>query len=193
MAAPNLYVIAGCNGAGKTTASFVVLPELLGCKEFVNADEIARGISPFNVEGVAITAGKVMLERINALIGEKVDFGFETTLSSRGTIRIIERAAQQGYTITLVLFWLRSPQIAVNRVAQRVSEGGHGLADETVIRRYFRGLDHFKSIYKTTMLNFWMIVDNSDLEFKVIAESEAGIERVHDLETFSIIMHANGK
>ncbi|MGB3078404.1 MAG: hypothetical protein WBB31_04940 [Saprospiraceae bacterium] len=75
---PNLYIIAGCNGAGKTTASFVVLPELLGCREFINADEIAKGISPFNPESVAITSGKIMLERIHFLLEEEVDFGFET-------------------------------------------------------------------------------------------------------------------
>lgn len=80
---PNLYIIAGCNGAGKTTASYTVLPEMLNCKEFVNADEIARGLSPFQPEKAAIDAGKIMLTRIQDLIKFQVDFSFETTLSAR--------------------------------------------------------------------------------------------------------------
>lgn len=192
MAQPNLYVIAGCNGAGKTTASFVVLPELLGCREFVNADEIARGISPFNIEGVAITAGKVMLERIQSLIGEKEDFGYETTLSSYGTLRIIESARLHGYRITLVFFWLRSPEIAIQRVAQRVKEGGHGLPDETIIRRYHRGIESFKKMMNS-MVDVWMMVDNSDSSFKIIAESSNDQIKVHDLEIFVRITKGNGK
>ena len=89
---PKLYIIAGCNGAGKTTASYTVLPEMLGCKEFVNADEIARGLSPFNPEGVAIQAGRLMIDRVLHLLKEGVDFAFETTLSTRSYVKLIERA-----------------------------------------------------------------------------------------------------
>ncbi len=191
MAAPNLYVIAGCNGAGKTTAAFVLLPELLGCREFVNADEIARGISPFNPESVAITAGKVMLDRIQTLIGEKVDFGFETTLSSYGTLRIIESAKLHGYRITLVFFWLNSAETAIQRVAQRVSEGGHGIPAETIVRRYYRGIVNFKKIYQNAT-DVWMVVDNSDSSFKIIAESIYGSEKIHSEVDFIKFLE-NGK
>lgn len=88
---PNLYIIAGCNGAGKTTASYTVLPEILECKEFVNADSIAAGLSPFNPESVALEAGRLMLQRINSLLEEKVDFAFETTLSTRSYASFIKR------------------------------------------------------------------------------------------------------
>ncbi|MEI6433550.1 MAG: zeta toxin family protein, partial [Bacteroidota bacterium] len=126
---PNLYIIAGCNGAGKTTASYTVLPEMLNCKEFVNADEIARGLSPFQPEKVAIDAGKIMLTRIQELIKSKVDFSFETTLSPRYFIILIKEAQEQGYFVTLVFFWLNSVDLAIQRVRMRVSEGGHDIPE----------------------------------------------------------------
>lgn len=103
-----LYVIAGCNGAGKTTASYTILPEILDCKEFVNADEIARGISPFQPEKVGIEAGRLMLKRIKNLLEEGESFAFETTLSTRSYVKFIERAKQLGYQITCLFFWLDS-------------------------------------------------------------------------------------
>ena len=103
---PKLYIIAGCNGAGKTTASYTVLPEMLGCKEFVNADEIAKGLSPFNPESVAIEAGRLMLQRMDDLLSEGSDFAFETTLSTRSYVKFIERAQAKGYFVTLLYFWL---------------------------------------------------------------------------------------
>ncbi|MBO9566302.1 MAG: zeta toxin family protein [Niastella sp.] len=122
---PNLYIIAGCNGAGKTTASFTILPEILNCKEFVNADSIAAGLSPFNPDNVALEAGRIMLQRINQLMNEKIDFAFETTLATRSYVQLIKRAQEIGYEVTLLFFWLNSPEIAVERVAKRVSKGGH--------------------------------------------------------------------
>ena len=120
---PNLYIIAGCNGAGKTTASYTVLPEILNCREFVNADNIAAGLSPFNVESVAFAAARIMLQRMNELLNEKVDFAFETTLSTRSYVSFIRKAKSSGYQITLLYFWLSSPQNAIQRVAKRVSQG----------------------------------------------------------------------
>ncbi|HWZ03579.1 MAG TPA: zeta toxin family protein, partial [Mucilaginibacter sp.] len=124
---PNLYIIAGCNGAGKTTASYTILPEILDCREFVNADNIAAGISPFNPESVAIEAGRIMLKRIDELLSEEVDFAFETTLATRSYVSFIKKAKQVGYQVTLLYFWLNSPQMAYDRVAKRVSEGGHNI------------------------------------------------------------------
>ena len=96
---PNLYIIAGCNGAGKTTTSYTVLPEMLNCKEFVNADEIARGLSPFQPETVSFQAGRIMLRRIKELLKGKNDFGFETTLASKTNTQLIARAKEGGYSI----------------------------------------------------------------------------------------------
>ena len=123
----HLYIIAGCNGAGKTTASFTVLPEMLGCREFVNADEIAKGLSPFNPEGVAIQAGRLMIDRIIHLLKEGETFAFETTLATRSYVKLIQRAQKRGYFVTLLFFSLSSPEQAIARVAKRVSQGGHNI------------------------------------------------------------------
>jgi len=120
----NLYIISGCNGAGKTTASFNILPELLNCKEFVNADEIARGLSPFQPEKVSIEAGRLMLKRIDELINSNQDFSFETTLSTKSFVYTINNAKSKGYYVTLIFFWLESIELAKDRVQKRVSEGG---------------------------------------------------------------------
>jgi len=116
MPTKKLYIIAGCNGAGKTTASFTILPEILKCKEFVNADEIARGLSPFQPEKVAIDAARIMIERINELIQENQNFAFETTLSSRSHRNKIIEAKKNGYKITMLFFWLRSVELAKKRI-----------------------------------------------------------------------------
>lgn len=180
---PSLYIIAGCNGAGKTTASFVVLPELLGCREFINADEIAKGISPFNPESVAITSGRIMLERIHLLLDEGVDFGFETTLSSIGLVKIIMRAKQSNYRICIVFFWLNTVQLALDRVAERVSEGGHNIANETIIRRYTRGIRNFKNTYQE-LANAWMIINNSNTQFEIISKFNDGQLTIYNHHLF---------
>lgn len=118
----NLYIIAGCNGAGKTTASFTILPEILDCKEFVNADEIARGLSPFQPEKVAVQAGRIMLTRINYLFENQENFAFETTLSTKTYKSKILNARQSGYYSTLLFFWLKNFDLAKERVKTRVSE-----------------------------------------------------------------------
>ncbi|MBK9981801.1 MAG: zeta toxin family protein [Saprospiraceae bacterium] len=180
---PNLYIIAGCNGAGKTTASFVVLPELLGCREFINADEIAKGISPFNPESVAITSGKIMLERIHFLLEEEVDFGFETTLSSKGLVEIITKAKQFNYRICIVVFWLNTVQLALDRVAERVSEGGHNISNETITRRYARGIRNFKNTYQE-LVNSWLIIDNSNTHFEIISKFNDGQLTIYNENLF---------
>lgn len=122
-----LYIISGCNGAGKTTASYTVLPEVLECREFVNADEIAKGLSPFNPESVAIDAGRLMLQRIQELLKMNETFSIETTLSTKSYKNLVIKAHNLGYQVKLIFFWLDTPETAINRVAQRVSEGGHGI------------------------------------------------------------------
>lgn len=114
-----LYIISGCNGAGKTTASITILPEILNCKEFVNADEIARGLSPFNPESVAIQAGKLMLQRIEYLIKGDESFSIETTLSTKSYASLVKGAHENGFNVQLLFFWLPTPEHAIARVAQR--------------------------------------------------------------------------
>src|SRR5258707_8754839 len=114
---PNLYIIAGCNGAGKTTASFTILPEILNCKEFVNAHIIAAGLSPFDPESVAIEAGRLMLIRIHELMKTEVDFAFESPLATRSDVSLITKAKEIGYKLALVFIWLDSPATAGRRVA----------------------------------------------------------------------------
>lgn len=171
MAKPTLYIIAGCNGAGKTTASYSVLPELLGCKEFVNADEIAKGLSPFNPESVAIEAGKLMLQRINQLLSQEKTFAIETTLATRSYANLISKAKAKGYQVVLLFFWLTSPEMAIERVAKRVSEGGHNIPTETIIRRYWLGLQNFFNIF-APIVDSWMFFDNVDDTILLANEEE---------------------
>lgn len=173
---PDLYIIAGCNGAGKTTASLTVLPEILRCKEFVNADNIAAGLSPFNPESVALEAGRIMLQRIRQLLYEQADFALETTLSTRSYVTFIKDAVKQGYEVTLVFFWLSSPEVARYRVAKRVSNGGHHIPDEVVERRYYRGIWNLLNLYLPVCDN-WMVIDNNNLDPQIVIQGKGAEER----------------
>ena len=169
---PNLYIIAGCNGAGKTTASYTVLPELLNCHEFVNADNIAADLSPSNPESVAFEAGRIMLQRINDLLQSGVDFAFETTLSTRSYVSFIKKAQQQDYDVTLLYFWLSSPEVAIDRVAKRVSNGGHHIPSDVIDRRYYRGIGNLLNLY-IPICNKWVVVDNRELYPEIVAQGSS--------------------
>lgn len=169
----HLYIISGPNGAGKTTASYSVLPKILQCREFVNADEIARGLSPFNPESVAIEAGRLMLKRINDLLAKNGSFSIETTLAPRSYYRLIEKAQLQGYEVTLLFFWLKSPEQALERVAERVSKGGHNIPKDIVIRKFYEGIDNLFNIYMP-LVDSWLLVDNSVTPRSIIATGGKG-------------------
>jgi len=169
---PKLYIISGCNGAGKTTASYTVLPDMLNCREFVNADEIAKGLSPFNSENVAIEAGRIMLNRIRELMNDGGDFAFETTLATRSYTNLVQTARLKGYQVFLIYFWLNSPELAIDRVRIRVEAGGHNIDEETIQRRYQKGIHNLFSLYMDTV-DYWLIVDNSNSPFEIIAEGGA--------------------
>lgn len=156
-----LYIIAGCNGAGKTTASYTVLPEILNCREFVNADEIAHGLSPFNPGNVAIEAGRLMLQRIEELLEKDETFAIETTLATKSYVNLVNRAHAKGYLVTLLFFWLRSPELAIQRVAERVSKGGHDIPEDIIRRRYVSGIKNLFNLYATEV-DYWAVFDNSD-------------------------------
>ena len=156
-----LYIISGCNGAGKTTASYTVLPEVLHCKEFVNADEIARGLSPFNPESVAIEAGRLMLQRIEDLLVKDESFSIETTLATKSYINLVRRAQVKGYTVRLLFFWLNSPELALQRIAERVAKGGHNIPEPIVRRRYVAGICNLFRLFMSEV-DSWEIYDNSE-------------------------------
>ena len=182
-----LYIISGCNGAGKTTASFNILPDLLQCKEFVNADEIARGISPFQPEKVSIEAGRLMLKRIDELMNSGQDFSFETTLSSKSFIQTIIDAKERGYYVTLIFFWLESVELAKDRVLKRVSEGGHNIEEVVIERRYKNGIKNLFHLYEK-QVDYLLIYDNSNANAQLVAEKELNSEfQIHQLVKFQTI------
>ena len=166
-----LYIISGCNGAGKTTASYTILPEMLDCNEFVNADEIAKGLSPFNPDEVAIKAGRLMLTRIDELMEKGVDLAFETTLATRTYINTVKKAQEKGYLVTVLYFWLNSPELAVERVRIRVKEGGHNIPEKTIRRRYDLGISNMFNLY-IPIADYWMFIDNSKTPFEILAEGQ---------------------
>ena len=181
----NLYIISGCNGAGKTTASFTILPEILDCREFVNADEIAKGLSPFQPEKVAFEAGRIMLNRIDELFKNQENFAFETTLATKIYKQKIKFAKENNYNTTLLFFWLRNSYLAKERVKTRVKEGGHNIPTNVIERRYMNGIKNLFDIY-LEIVDQILIFDNSEGKPILIAEKNFGEEIViHNLEKFN--------
>ena len=160
MEGKHLYIISGCNGAGKTTASMTILPGMLNCKEYINADEIARGLSPFQPEGVSFEAGRIMLGRIDDLMHKGTDFAFETTLAAKTYSSRIAIAQSKGYRVTLLFFWLQDVNLAKERVKARVSDGGHGIPEHVIERRYARGIKNLFEVY-LPIVDGALIFDNS--------------------------------
>ncbi len=179
MKSKTIYIISGCNGAGKTTASYTILPEILNCKEFVNADNIAAGLSPFQPEKVAFEAGRIMLERIEFLLLSNATFAIETTLSSKSYKTKFEQAIKNGYQVKLLFFWLPTVEMAIKRVASRVKNGGHNIPQDVIKRRYFRGIENLFKIY-IPLCTEWMVFDSSKNEIQMIAKGES----LNSLEIF---------
>ena len=181
----NLYIIAGCNGAGKTTASFSILPEILECKEFVNADEIAKGLSPFQPEKVSFESGRIMLNRIDELFDGKENFAFETTLATKIYKQKVLKAQKDGYNVTLLFFWLSSIDLAKERVKMRVKEGGHNISEEVIERRYISGIVNLFDIY-LPIVDQALIFDNSQGVHELIAEkNKEEIINILDFKKFN--------
>jgi predicted ABC-type ATPase len=165
---PNLYIISGANGSGKTTTAKQILPHFLNVYEYLNADEIAAGLSPFRPESVAIQAGKLMLKRLNYFVEHQTDFAFETTLSGLNYLRFLKKCQTQNYQINLIYFWLHSPDLAIARVRQRVASGGHNIPEETIIRCYYRGQKNLIQSY-LVLCQTWIIYDNSTFPSQLVA------------------------
>ena len=184
---PRLYIISGCNGAGKTTASYSLLPEMLNCTQFVNSDEFAKGLSPFNPEKASIQASRYMLMKIRYLLKRYQDFAVETTLATRTLLKTVRMAQEAGYTVTLMYFWLKSPELAVERVHARVEAGGHNIPEETIRRRYQVGIDYFFHYY-APVCERWILADKSQIPFRVIAEgTKDEVISIKDEATYSRI------
>ena len=171
-----LYIISGCNGAGKTTASYTVLPEILDCREYVNADEIAKGLSPFNPESVAIEAGRLMLERIDYLMTAGVSFSIETTLATKSYVNLVRRAHKQGYNVKLLFFWLESPEMAKLRVAERVAKGGHNIPEDVIERRYYARIRNLFNLFMNEV-DYWAIFMNTKKPMTSIAVGGMAFEK----------------
>ena len=180
-------MIGGPNGAGKTTAAPAVVPRELGIREFVNADEIARGLSPFNAERAAVAAGRLMIERMHSLVQAGESFAFETTCSGRAYASWLRECKLAGWRVTLLYLWLPSPQAALDRVARRIREGGHAIPANVVVRRYTAGLTNMRHLY-LPLVDVAAIYDNSDEGRTLIAERTPDAPLVvHDAKRWATI------
>jgi len=176
---PTIYVIAGCNGAGKTTFAKEFLPREVKCLRFFNADEIARGLSPLQPSAGAAKAARLLLGEVHDAIQSCQTFGLETTLSGLTYVRTFVNAREQGYAIKLFYLWLPSPTVAIRRVRERVHKGGHSVPVADIRRRYSRSLLNLARHY-LPLSDEWTIFDNSGREPRVVADGTGSHARVMD-------------
>ena len=178
---PNVIVLAGPNGAGKSTAAARLLQGTLQVTEFVNADVIARGLSAFHPEGASMAAGRIMLTRLRELAEDGKDFAFETTLASRSFAPWLKQLIEErGYRLSLFFFWLPSPEMAVNRVAERSRSGGHSVPEETIRRRYERGLANLFAGYMP-LAERWSVFKSSEKGIPEVASGGRDCQTVVSL------------
>ncbi len=183
---PTVYVIAGPNGAGKTTFSAEFLPDFVNCREFLNADLIAAGLSPFAPETQNLKAGRLLLTRIKELTGAKQDFGFETTLSGRSYVRLLNEMKNHGYRILLFFLWLPSADLAVARVKNRVRQGGHNIPEPVIRRRFESGMRNLFQLYRSRV-DAWWLYDASQLPPAIVAQEEGGELQLFNSDLFKKI------
>jgi predicted ABC-type ATPase len=184
---PNLYVIAGPNGAGKTAFARKFLPQYVECLEFVNADLIATGLSPFVPERAAIHAGRLMLEQIHSLAERGLDFGFETTLSGKTYVKLLQEMKKGGYLTHIFFLRISNVKLALERIQLRIQNGGHRVPEVIVRRRFSRSLPNFFRFYKP-LADLWTIFDNSGDVPKMIVFEESGKIEILDPDLFGILL-----
>ena len=188
----DLYIIAGPNGVGKTTFAREFLPNFANCKNFVNADLIAQGMAPFSPETAAIRAGRMMLREIRSFTKKRVTFAFETTLSGRSYVRMLRRLKAQGYKIHIFFLWVETADLALSRVAERVSRGGHDVPESVVRRRFHRSTENFLDVYRH-MAHSWTLFDNSRDTPVRIASMNGRRVRIIDKELYDAMVKRHGK
>ena len=192
MKTPNLYIIAGANGSGKTTFARVFLPKYVRCPRFVNPDLIAQGLSPFEPTRAAVRAGRLVLEEIRRNLAVGTDFAFETTLSGRTYRRVIQDAKGRGYRVHILYLWIPTADLAVARIADRVAEGGHTVPEADVRRRFTRTLANLMAEYRP-LADSVHFFDNSGETPQLVFVEEAGTLSVKDKERYARIMGGKGQ
>jgi predicted ABC-type ATPase len=186
----DVVIIGGPNGAGKTTAARRLVPRGLNIREFVNADEIARGLSPYNAEHAAVAAGRLMIERMRALVSSGESFAFETTCAGRAYLPWLRDCKAHGWRVLLLFLWLPTPEAAIERVARRVRAGGHAIPNDVVVRRWKAGLANMRHLY-LPLSDGAQIHDNSDGTRILIAERTPDAPlMVHDAARWETIERA---
>jgi len=167
----NVYIIAGPNGSGKTTFATKFLPEYAKCPNFVNADLIAQGLSPFSPGAAAIKAGKLVLEQIHQFANKGVDFAFETTLSGKLYVNLFKSLKAKGYKTCLFFLWIPDTGLAISRIKNRVAQGGHDVPTQDVLRRFDRSISNFFRLYQP-FLDAWILFNNAGAVPILIAEKK---------------------
>ena len=187
--AADAYIIAGSNGAGKTTFAREFLPKYARCREFLNADLVAAGLSPFDPDTAAVAAARVLLARMRELIAQGKGFGFETTLAGRTYATVLREMRARGYTLHLFYLWLPSVDLAIARVARRVEQGGHNIPETVIRRRFDIGISNLFKLY-LPLFDRWYLFDNSTSHPRTVAHhSSGGAEaEVVDVEAYQRII-----
>lgn len=192
MKAKNVYIIAGPNGSGKTTFAKKFLPDYAKCPNFINADLIAQGLSPFSPRTAAIRAGRLVLEQIHSLADKNADFAFETTLSGKSYISFLKELKEVGYSINIFFLWIPNAELALSRIKDRVIAGGHDVPAVDVKRRFYRGIYNFVHYYKP-LADTWLLFNNADSMPKLIAREKNGQVDVVDKEMFDKMIKQRGE
>ena len=191
MKSKNVYVIAGPNGSGKTTFAVTFLPSYVRCPNFVNADLIAQGLSPFSPGAAAIKAGKLVLEQIHRFADKGVDFAFETTLSGRLQVNLFKSFKKKGYKIHLFFLWIPNAELAISRIKSRVTEGGHNVPVQDVLRRFDRSICNFFRLYQP-IADSWMLFNNAGPNPILIAQKRNGKTKIVDENLYNSIVEGIG-
>lgn len=187
----NVYIIAGSNGSGKTTFAETFLPSYTKCPNFINADLIAGGLSPFSPRIAAMKAGRLVLEQIRNMAEKNVDFAFETTLSGRSYLNLLKDLKKRGYQLHLFFLWIPNTKLAISRIKNRVAEGGHDVPQQDVHRRFQRSINNLFKLYKP-LLDSWMLFNNSKSIPSLIVEEKTGKLSIMDKGLFEKIIKTAG-